>query len=67
MPRYLCSTTHFGVRMEWYRDDLEEARTAIPIPKCNDCLEDYGLSKKGNTSNWKTIALIKVRDDFEKP
>jgi len=34
-----------GVRMEWYRDDLEEARSRDPYPKMWNLLLDNGFSK----------------------
>lgn len=34
-----------GVRMEWYRDDLEEARSRDPYPKMIKLLLDNGFSK----------------------
>lgn len=34
-----------GVRMEWYRDDLEEARSRDPFPKMQDLLLKNGFSK----------------------
>ena len=33
-----------GVRMEWYRDDLEEARTRDPYPVLKQQLLDHGFS-----------------------
>ncbi len=35
-----------GVRMEWYRDDLEEARSRDPYPKMIQLLLDNGISQK---------------------
>src|SRR5690554_1500845 len=35
-----------GVRMEWYRDDLEEHQLKDPFPKIWKLLEDNGFSKK---------------------
>lgn len=35
-----------GVRMEWYRDDLEEHQLRDPFPKIWKLLEDNGFSKK---------------------
>ncbi len=35
-----------GVRMEWYRDDLEEARSRDPYPKMIQLLLDRGVSQK---------------------
>ncbi|RMB62970.1 tungsten formylmethanofuran dehydrogenase [Dokdonia sinensis] len=34
-----------GVRMEWYRDDLEEARSRDPYPKMVQLLLDNGISQ----------------------
>jgi len=34
-----------GVRMEFYRDDLEEARTRDPYPKMLQLMDEYGFSK----------------------
>ena len=54
-----------GVRMEWYRDDLEEARLADPYPKLKVLLEDNGYTKsaieKLEKKAYKTVAK-----DFEK-
>ena len=54
-----------GVRMEWYRDDLEEARTRDPYPKMQRLLDDYGLSKK-EIQQLENDCIDKVRDDFER-
>ena len=35
-----------GVRMEWYRDDLEESRKKDPLPKLKKSLTHYKISKK---------------------
>jgi len=35
-----------GVRMEWYRDDLEEARSRDPYPKMIQLLLDNGVTQK---------------------
>lgn len=34
-----------GVRMEWYRDDLEEARSRDPYPKMKHLLKSHGFSE----------------------
>lgn len=34
-----------GVRMEWYRDDLEEARSRDPYPKMKNLLMQHGFSE----------------------
>ena len=35
-----------GVRMEWYRDDLEEAKSRDPYPVLKQQLLDNGFSEK---------------------
>lgn len=35
-----------GVRMEWYRDDLDEARSRDPYPVLRSQLRDAGISEK---------------------
>ena len=35
-----------GVRMEWYRDDLEESWKRDPYPKFRKLVAEYGLSEK---------------------
>ncbi len=54
-----------GVRMEWYRDDLEEARLEDPYPKMIYQLEEAGISKK-EMDNIVEQANAKVFSDFEK-
>ncbi|PHS67149.1 MAG: tungsten formylmethanofuran dehydrogenase [Flavobacterium sp.] len=55
-----------GVRMEWYRDDLEEARSRDPYPKLKKLLLDNGFSseetQKIEASAKETVkkALIKA-------
>ncbi|MBL4663273.1 MAG: tungsten formylmethanofuran dehydrogenase [Flavobacteriaceae bacterium] len=34
-----------GVRMEWYRDDLEEARSRDPYPKMKELLKAHGFTE----------------------
>lgn len=34
-----------GVRMEWYRDDLEEARSRDPFPRLKELLRKNGISE----------------------
>ena len=54
-----------GVRMEWYRDDLEEARSRDPYPVFRQQLLDNGFSEvEVNTIENK--AKEKVASDFEK-
>ncbi|MDT0293660.1 thiamine pyrophosphate-dependent enzyme [Mesonia ostreae] len=53
-----------GVRMEFYRDDLEEARSRDPYPK----MKDY-LSKNNFTEDEleaiEALARIKVKEDYQ--
>ncbi len=54
-----------GVRMEWYRDDLEEAQSRDPYPVLINQLLEAGFSN----DEIKTIenkAIAKVEADFEK-
>ena len=54
-----------GVRMEWYRDDLEEARTRDPYPKFQRLLEEeYGLSYD-EIQAIEDACIEKVRADYE--
>ncbi|MFT4850503.1 MAG: 2-oxoisovalerate dehydrogenase E1 component, partial [Sediminicola sp.] len=46
-----------GVRMEWYRDDLEEARSRDPYPKMWKLLLDNGFSE-GELK--ETVSRVKV-------
>lgn len=54
-----------GVRMEWYRDDLEEARTRDPYPKMQKLMETYGFSKS-EIQHIENECIDKVRMDFSK-
>ena len=54
-----------GVRMEWYRDDLEEAKSRDPYPVLNQQLLDNGFTKK-EIEQIETSAKAKVQEDFEK-
>ena len=54
-----------GVRMEWYRDDLEEARTQDPYPKMQKLMADYGFSKD-EIQQIENDCIDEVRTDFEK-
>lgn len=54
-----------GVRMEWYRDDLEEARTRDPYPKMQKLLEENGYTKK-EIQQIENDCIATVRADFEK-
>lgn len=54
-----------GVRMEWYRDDLEEARSRDPYPVLKQQLLDNGFSED-NISAIEQSAKEKVQSDFER-
>jgi len=54
-----------GVRMEWYRDDLEEARSRDPYPVIKQQLLDNGFSSEDIVSIEKG-AKEKVQSDFER-
>ena len=54
-----------GVRMEWYRDDLEEARSRDPYPKIKKLLSDSGFSAE-QISAIESEVKEKVAADFVK-
>lgn len=54
-----------GVRMEWYRDDLDEQRSRDPYPQMINLLEKSGFSKKEIVSI-EAKAQKKVKADYEK-
>lgn len=54
-----------GVRMEWYRDDLEEARSRDPYPVLKQQLLDASFSEKEILAI-ENSAKEKVQTDFEK-
>ncbi|MUU78901.1 alpha-ketoacid dehydrogenase subunit alpha/beta [Winogradskyella endarachnes] len=54
-----------GVRMEWYRDDLDEARSRDPYPVLKQQLLDAGFSTK-EVEEIENSAKAKVQSDFEK-
>ncbi|WP_299128285.1 alpha-ketoacid dehydrogenase subunit alpha/beta [uncultured Winogradskyella sp.] len=54
-----------GVRMEWYRDDLDEARSRDPYPVLKQQLLDNGFSEKDIEAIEKE-AFQTVASDFEK-
>ena len=54
-----------GVRMEWYRDDLEEARSRDPYPVLKQQLLDNGFSETG-VDNIENDAKSIVASDFQK-
>ncbi|WP_179020940.1 alpha-ketoacid dehydrogenase subunit alpha/beta [Winogradskyella forsetii] len=54
-----------GVRMEWYRDDLDDARSRDPYPVLKQQLLDVGFSEK-EVESIEDSAKSKVQSDFEK-
>lgn len=54
-----------GVRMEWYRDDLDEAKSRDPYPVFKQQLLDFGISRKEVESIEKS-SINKVKSDFDK-
>jgi len=54
-----------GVRMEWYRDDLEEARSRDPYPVIKQQLKDNGFSID-EIETIESSAKTKVEKDFQK-
>jgi 2-oxoisovalerate dehydrogenase E1 component len=54
-----------GVRMEWYRDDLEEAKSRDPYPVLVQQLKDNGFSDT-EISAIEENAKAKVQADFDK-
>ena len=54
-----------GVRMEWYRDDLEEAKSRDPYPVLRQQLVDAGFSEK-EINALESNAKAKVESDFKK-
>ncbi len=54
-----------GVRMEWYRDDLEEARSRDPYPVIKKQLVDNGFTET-EMEAIENSAKAKVQTDFEK-
>jgi len=53
-----------GVRMEWYRDDLETAKLSDPYPFLKEQLSDAGISYKNIAKIEKEVAVL-VQADFE--
>ncbi len=54
-----------GVRMEWYRDDLEEAQSRDPYPVLIQQLLDAGFSNE-EIQTIESMAVAKVQADFDK-
>ena len=53
-----------GVRMEWYRDDLEEARSRDPYPVLRKQLLDNGFTTE-EVDQLEANAVTLVKADFE--
>ena len=54
-----------GVRMEWYRDDLEQAQSRDPYPVLKQQLLDYGFTSD-EIQDIENSANAKVQLDFER-
>ncbi|WP_426429395.1 alpha-ketoacid dehydrogenase subunit alpha/beta [Winogradskyella sp. HB-48] len=54
-----------GVRMEWYRDDLEEAKSRDPYPVLKQQLLDNGFTQKDIDTIEAKIKTL-VENDFQK-
>lgn len=54
-----------GVRMEWYRDDLEEQRRNDPYPIFKEQLLSMGFSEK-KLQKMEEQARVQVAEDFER-
>ena len=54
-----------GVRMEWYRDDLEEAQSRDPFPVLQKQLLDAGFTEQELQKILATASAV-VQKDFEK-
>ncbi len=54
-----------GVRMEWYRDDLEEAQSRDPYPVLKQQMLDAGFTSEEITKI-ENDALAKVKADYDK-
>ena len=54
-----------GVRMEWYRDDLEEARSRDPYPKMKQLLVENGFSKQ-EINDIEVSVIETVKKDLKK-
>ncbi len=53
-----------GVRMEFYRDDLEESRLRDPYPKFVELMKTNGFSKK-DIDEIENLIRVKVKSDYE--
>jgi 2-oxoisovalerate dehydrogenase E1 component len=55
-----------GVRMEWYRDDLEEHRTRDPYPRFRHRLIEEGIFSEAELLQMEAEVREKVDADFER-
>src|SRR5690554_919517 len=53
-----------GVRMEFYRDDLDEARTRDPYPKMKKLMLDYGFSE-AELENIEKEIKVEVEEAYQ--
>jgi len=53
-----------GVRMEFYRDDLEEARSRDPFPKMKKHLAENGFTED-ELEAIEALARVKVKEDYQ--
>ncbi len=54
-----------GVRMEWYRDDLDEARSRDPYPRLKQQLLDNGI-EENELESIESLAYSLVKADYER-
>tara|TARA_R110002096_G_scaffold365789_7_gene559174 strand:+ start:6150 stop:8201 length:2052 start_codon:yes stop_codon:yes gene_type:complete len=54
-----------GVRMEWYRDDLDEQKKRDPYPKMIQLMKDNGFDDK-SIQQIEKVAMKQVKADYEK-
>ena len=54
-----------GVRMEWYRDDLDDAKSRDPLPKLKEELLANNFNKK-ELSDIEELAKKNVNSDYQK-
>lgn len=54
-----------GVRMEWYRDDLEEARSRDPFPLFRNQLKELGVTEKTLKEITSTSKQL-VEEDYQR-
>ncbi|MEM7187343.1 MAG: thiamine pyrophosphate-dependent enzyme [Bacteroidota bacterium] len=54
-----------GVRMEWYRDDLEEARSRDPYPKLKELMKAHGFTEEA-LQDIENEQIDRVRESLDK-